>query len=58
MIVCPYCATENDESAANCKTCGASLSNAKFPTALPVGTLLQGGKYKIEKILEIGRAHV
>jgi serine/threonine protein kinase len=54
MIVCPYCATENDESAANCKTCGASLSNAKFPTALPVGTLLQGGKYKIEKILGQG----
>ncbi len=54
MIVCPYCATENDESSANCKTCGASLSNAKYPTALPVGTLLQGGKYKIEKILGQG----
>jgi serine/threonine protein kinase len=54
MIVCPYCATENDESAATCKTCGANLSGAKFPTALPVGTLLQGGKYKIEKILGQG----
>ncbi len=54
MIVCPYCATVNDESAQTCKTCGASLSIAKFPTALPIGTLLQGGKYKIEKILGQG----
>jgi serine/threonine protein kinase len=54
MIVCPYCATENDDNVAICKTCGASLSTAKFPTALPVGTLLQGGKYKIEKILGQG----
>ena len=54
MIVCPYCATENDEHNATCKTCGANLTGAKFPTALPVGTLLQSGKYKIEKILGQG----
>ncbi len=54
MIVCPYCATANDNDAKVCKTCGASLDGAQFPTALRAGTLLQGGKYKLEKVLGQG----
>jgi serine/threonine-protein kinase len=54
MIVCPYCGTTNDDKATTCKTCGASLSGAKYPTALPAGTKLQGGKYVIESVLGQG----
>ena len=54
MIVCPYCATTNDSNATICKTCGASLDGAQFPTALRIGTLLQNGKYKLEKVLGQG----
>ena len=54
MIVCPYCATENDDKSATCKTCGANLSGAKFPAALPAGTMLQSGKYKLEKAIGQG----
>ena len=54
MIVCPYCATTNDSNATVCKTCGASLDGAQFPTALRIGTLLQNGKYKLEKVLGQG----
>jgi serine/threonine protein kinase len=54
MIVCPYCATVNDDNATVCKTCGASLEGAQFPTALRPGTTLQGGKYKLEKVLGQG----
>jgi serine/threonine protein kinase len=54
MIVCPYCATINDDRATACKTCGASLDGAQYPTALRAGTLLQGGKYKLEKVLGQG----
>ncbi len=54
MIVCPYCATQNDDNATTCKTCGANLSGAKFPSALPAGTMLQNGKYKLEKALGQG----
>jgi serine/threonine protein kinase len=54
MIVCPYCATVNDDKATVCKTCGASLAAAQYPTALRPGTTLQGGKYKLEKVLGQG----
>lgn len=54
MIVCPYCATTNDDNATVCKTCGASLDGAQFPTALRIGTSLQNGKYKLEKVLGQG----
>jgi serine/threonine-protein kinase len=54
MIVCPYCATANDNNATVCKTCGASLDGAQYPTALRPGTLLQGGKYRLEKVLGQG----
>ncbi len=54
MIVCPYCATVNDDNAKVCKTCGASLDAAQYPTALRAGTTLQSGKYKIEKVLGQG----
>ncbi|NJK44214.1 MAG: protein kinase [Pleurocapsa sp. SU_196_0] len=54
MIVCPYCATINDDKATACKTCGASLDGAQYPTALRAGTLLQGGKYRLEKVLGQG----
>ena len=54
MIVCPYCATTNDSNVTICKTCGASLDGAQFPTALRIGTLLQNGKYKLEKVLGQG----
>ena len=54
MIVCPYCATSNDDNATVCKTCGASLDGAQYPTALRIGTLLQSGKYKLEKVLGQG----
>ena len=54
MIVCPYCATSNDGNATVCKTCGAALDGAQYPTALRVGTLLQNGKYKLEKVLGQG----
>ena len=54
MIVCPYCATSNDSNATVCKTCGASLDGAQYPTALRIGTLLQNGKYKLEKVLGQG----
>jgi serine/threonine protein kinase len=54
MIVCPYCGTTNDDNASTCRTCGASLTGAKFPTALPVGTKLQTGKYVIESVLGQG----
>ncbi len=54
MIVCPYCATSNDNGATTCKTCGASLDGAQYPTALRPGTLLQNGKYRLEKVLGQG----
>ena len=54
MIVCPYCGNTNDDGATTCKVCGASLSGAKFPTALGVGTKLQAGKYVIENVLGQG----
>jgi serine/threonine protein kinase len=34
--------------------CGASLEGAQYPTALKAGTVLQSGKYKIEKVLGQG----
>ncbi len=54
MIVCPYCGTTNDDHATTCRTCGASLTGAKFPTALPIGTKLQSGKYLIESVIGQG----
>jgi predicted Ser/Thr protein kinase len=54
MISCPYCANTNDDNASACRVCGASLSGAKYPTALATGTKLQGGKYVIEKALGQG----
>jgi serine/threonine protein kinase len=54
MIVCPYCGTSNDDNATTCRTCGASLTGAKYPTALPIGTKLQSGKYLIESVLGQG----
>ncbi len=54
MIICPYCATSNDDNVTVCKTCGASLDGAQYPTALRPGTLLQNGKYKLEKVLGQG----
>jgi serine/threonine protein kinase len=54
MIVCPYCGTTNDDNATTCRTCGASLTGAKFPTALPIGTKLQAGKYVVESVLGQG----
>jgi serine/threonine protein kinase len=54
MIVCPYCATQNPDSNKSCSMCGASLEGAQYPTALRAGTVLQGGKYKIEKVLGQG----
>ncbi len=54
MIVCPYCGTTNDDNATTCRTCGASLTGAKYPTALPIGTKLQSGKYLIESVIGQG----
>jgi serine/threonine protein kinase len=54
MIVCPYCATQNQDSNKACSMCGASLEGAQYPTAIKAGTTLQGGKYKIEKVLGQG----
>ena len=54
MISCPYCANTNDDNASTCRVCGASLSGAKYPTALAAGTKLQGGKYVIERALGQG----
>ena len=34
--------------------CGASLEGVQYPTALKSGTTMQGGKYKIEKVLGQG----
>jgi serine/threonine protein kinase len=53
-MICPYCSNTNDDNATTCRVCGASLSGAKYPTALPVGTKLQGGKYVIERALGQG----
>jgi predicted Ser/Thr protein kinase len=53
-MICPYCTNTNDDTATVCRVCGASLSGAKYPTALPVGTKLQGGKYVIERALGQG----
>ncbi len=54
MIVCPYCATQNPDASKTCSMCGASLEGAQYPTAIKTGTALQGGKYKIEKVLGQG----
>jgi serine/threonine protein kinase len=54
MISCPYCGNSNDEKAIACRVCGASLAGAKYPTALPLGTKLQTGKYVIERVLGQG----
>ena len=54
MTTCPYCANTNDDNTSACRVCGASLSGAKYPTALAAGTKLQGGKYVIEKALGQG----
>jgi serine/threonine protein kinase len=54
MTSCPYCGNTNDDHASACRVCGASLSGAKYPTALATGTKLQGGKYVIEKALGQG----
>ncbi len=54
MIVCPFCSSQNDDKASVCRVCGASLQGAKYPTALAVGTTLQGGKYRIDGVLGQG----
>ncbi len=54
MITCPYCATQNLDDNKACSMCGASLEGAQYPTAIKPGTTLQGGKYKIEKVLGQG----
>jgi serine/threonine protein kinase len=54
MITCPYCATQNLDANKACSMCGASLEGAQYPTAIKPGTTLQGGKYKIEKVLGQG----
>jgi predicted Ser/Thr protein kinase len=54
MISCPYCGNTNDDTTTTCRVCGASLTGAKYPTALVVGTKLQGGKYVIERALGQG----
>jgi predicted Ser/Thr protein kinase len=54
MISCPYCGNTNDDNTSTCRVCGASLTGAKYPTALVVGTKLQGGKYVIERALGQG----
>ena len=53
-MICPYCTNTNDDAASTCRVCGASLSGAQYPTALPVGMKLQGGKYVIERALGQG----
>lgn len=53
-MTCPFCASANDARAATCRVCGASLAAARFPTALPAGTRLQGGKYRIDGVLGQG----
>jgi serine/threonine protein kinase len=54
-INCPVCLTQNSDNALTCTVCGSPLNpvqSAGFE--LRAGTLLGGGKYKIEKILGQG----
>ena len=53
-MTCPYCGTINSDSASVCRSCGASLANARYPTALSAGTTLQDAKYRIDAVLGQG----
>jgi serine/threonine protein kinase len=50
-IICPYCATENPETALGCISCGAPFSLQTSGYYLSPGSSLQQGKYKIETLI-------
>ncbi len=52
MNACPYCGTTNADTATTCANCGASL--VFTDPALPAGTLLDHGKYRLERVLGQG----
>ncbi|MEB3343004.1 protein kinase [Okeania sp.] len=55
LINCPICATENLDIAITCTACGFALKTLdSVGYQLPNGTLLQQGKYRIEKVLGEG----
>ncbi|NEO56369.1 MAG: protein kinase [Okeania sp. SIO3B5] len=54
-INCPVCGAENSDTAITCLACGCPLTNINsVGYQLPSGTLLQQGKYRIEKTLGEG----
>lgn len=53
-IICPYCATENHETALACISCGAPFSLQTSGYYLSPGSSLQQGKYKIETLIGEG----
>lgn len=55
-ILCPVCLCDNQENAITCTTCGATLqaTNSTPSYHLPRNSLLQQGKYQIQRILGEG----
>ncbi len=54
-ITCPVCLNQNPDRALTCTVCGSPLTPVQHTGfELSPGTLLGGGKYKIEKILGQG----
>ncbi|MCC2669128.1 MAG: serine/threonine protein kinase, partial [Armatimonadetes bacterium] len=54
---CPTCSTANPEGATACRTCGAPLRGPDTGSeahALPPGAVLQGGAYRVERLLGQG----
>ncbi len=55
LINCPVCGAENLNTAITCTACGCPLTNINsVGYQLPSGTLLEQGKYRIEKTLGEG----
>ncbi len=54
-IICSVCLAENDENTATCITCGSPLNPMQLAGYhLPTGSILQQGKYRVEKVLGEG----
>lgn len=56
-MVCPTCSSPNPEQSLVCRTCGSPLggpADGPDPHALPSGTLLAGGVYRVERVLGQG----
>jgi len=56
-MICPTCSSPNPDESSICRTCGSPIggpADGPDPHALPPGTLLAAGNYRIERLLGQG----